>query len=233
VSQEGPGLSAATSAPLPPEAAQVARDFLFAFSRNDRDRIKTMLPKRLENLYGPCPFSQMPQLSKPRADTRAGAVDFAGPMADAGLPNKGTILLRHVEEDGVRTWRVRQLYWYSELPPEADIPERSPTAADQAEEPHLQRAAEQFVEAWLAKDYPRMGGLTFRWWEVARRPPKWVKMSGADLTARPASLDGLRVDFVAKLRVLKVLSRSVRGNLWLVEEDGEWKVRPLTFMFVF
>jgi len=233
LSQQNSGRPEPTCAALPKEAAQVARDFLFAFSRNDRDRVKAMLPKRLDNLYGPCPFARMPETTKPRADTRTGAVDFEGPMADPGLPKKGIILLRYVEEDGLRTWRVRQLYWYSKLPPEAEIPERSPTAADRQQEPHVQRAALDFLEAWLAGDYARMEALTFHWWEVPRRPPKWVKMTGADLTARPTSLDGLRVDFAAKLRVLRLLPKSVQGNLWLVQEDGEWKVRPLTFTFVF
>ncbi len=218
---------------MPPAAERVARDFLFAFSRNDREAIAKMLPERLENLYGPCPFLRMPALSKPRADTRTGAIDFRGPALDPGLPGKGTMILRLVEEDGIRTWRVRQIYWYEELPPEASLPDRSPTAADRAEEPRLRRAAEDFLEAWLAADHQRMDGLTFHWWEVPRRSPKWVTMRGANLSARAATLGGLRIDFVAKLRVLRVIPKNVAGNVWLVEEDGEWRVRPLTFTFFF
>jgi hypothetical protein len=221
------------SVPMPPAAEKVARDFLFAFSRNDRNAIKSMLPERLENLYGPCPFARMPTLTKPRADTRVGVVDFQGPMVDSGLPRKGTIVLRLVEENGVRTWRVRQIYWYEELPREAKLPDKSPTAADRAQEPAVRRAATDFIEAWQAAEYERMDGLTFHWWEVPRRQPKWVKMTGASLTARATTLNGLRVDFVAKLRVARVLPRSVAGNVWLVEEDGEWRVRPLTFSFFF
>jgi hypothetical protein len=41
------------------------------------------------------------------------------------------------------------------------------------------------------------------------------------------------VDFVAKLKIVKVVPKEVRGNVWLVQEEGEWKVRPLTFNFVF
>ena len=231
--QQNPGRPEPNSVPLPGEAAQVAREFLSAFSRNDRDGIKTMLPKRLENLYGPCPFARMPQLSKPRVDTRMGAIDFAGPMTDAGLPSTGTIVLRYVEEEGRRTWRVRQLYWYTELPPEAEIPDRSPTAADQQQEPDLRRAAFEFLHAWLAQDYARMDALTFHWWEVPRRPPKWVNMTGASVSARPTTLDGLRIEFTANLRVLRLIPKTVRGNLWMVKEDGEWKVRPLTFTFAF
>ena len=232
LAQQGAGKPEAVPA-LPPAAAQVAREFLFAFSRNDRDTIKSMLPKRLENLYGSCPFAQAPELIKPRADTRTGAIDFEGAMADPRLPTKGTIVLRYVEENGVRTWRVRQIYWYSELPREAQVPDESPTAADRAQEPNLRRAAEDFLQAWLAGDWQRMDGLTFHWWEVPRRPPKWVNMTGAEFSARRTSLDGLRVDFVAKLRVLRLLPRRVHGNLWLVEEDGAWRVRPLTFTFLF
>lgn len=222
-----------SSIALPPAAERVARDFLFAFSRNDRDAVSEMLPKRLDNLYGPCPFASMPTLTKPRADTRAGAVDFHGRMLDAGLPGKGTIILRLVEENAVRAWRVRQIYWYEKLPQGASIPDHSPTAADRAQEPSLRRAAEDFLEAWQATDFERMDGLTFHWWEVPRRSPKWVKMRGAELTARSTALGGLRIDFVAKLRVMRVLPKNVAGNVWLVKEDGEWRVRPLTFSFLF
>lgn len=222
-----------SSISMPPAAERVATDFLFAFSRNDRDAIAAMLPRRLENLYGPCPFRRMPAFSKPRADTRTGAVDFEGPALDPGLPAKGTVILRLVEEDGKRAWRVRQLYWYDELPEGANLPDSSPTAADRSQEPILLRTAESFLEAWMAADYQRMDGMTFHWWEVPRSPPKWVTMKGANLTARATALDGLRVDFVAKLRVMRVIPKNVAGNLWLVEEDGEWRVRPLTFTFFF
>jgi len=230
--QSGKGASERT-APLPAPAAKAARTFLYAFAQNDRDTISSLLPKELKNLYGPCPFAGAPQLRKPRADTRTGAIDFKGRMSDSGLPSKGTIILRLVEEDGVRAWRVRQLYWYSRLPPEADIPEKSSSAEDRRQEPAIRAAAAEFIERWLARDYERMDQLTFHWWEVPRSAPKWVKMNGADLTARPTQLDGVRVDFVAHLRVVRVIPKDVRGNLWLVEENGSWRVRPLTFSFLF
>jgi len=230
----GPAARAAPpSAPLPREAARVAEDFLYAFSRNDRDAIARMIPKNLANLYGPCPFARMPSLSKPRADGRVGAVEFAGQMSDPGLPGKGLIMLRLVEEGTARNWRVRQIYWYQDLPPEADIPERSPTDRDRRQEPTLREAAKQFLHYWLAGDFPQVDRLTFRWWEVDRRPPKWVKMTDVDLKARPTTLNGIRVDFVAKLKLIRVLPKSVRGNIWLVQEDGAWRVRPLTFAFLF
>ncbi|HUU54142.1 MAG TPA: hypothetical protein VMY87_04410 [Armatimonadota bacterium] len=232
LAQPGGGESAPT-APLPAPAAKVARNFLYAFAENDRDTISSLLPKELKNLYGPCPFARRPELSKPRADTRTGAIDFKGRMADPGLPSKGTIILRLVEEDGLRAWRVRQLYWYKNLPPEADIPDTSATAEDRRQEPAIRRATAEFIEAWQSGDYEKMDRLTFHWWEVPRDPPSWVKMNGADLIARPTQLDGLRVDFVAQLRVLRVIPKDVRGNLWLVQEEGSWRVRPLTFSFLF
>jgi len=218
----------AARTPLPAPAAKVARGFLFAFVENDRDTIAAMLPRKLENLYGPSPFDRMPELVKPRVDTRAGAIEFTGKMTDAGLPSTGMMILRLVEEGGVKSWRVRQIYWYKDLPPEANLPDTSPTAADRKQEP-----AQNFISAWLAKDYEVMDALTFHWWEVPRKPPKWVKMKSAELSARPTTLDGLRVDFVAHLTMGRVLPREVRGYVWVVQEDGVWRVRPLTFSFVF
>lgn len=223
----------APKTPLPAPAAKVARDFLFAFVRNDRDAIADLIPRRPENLYGPCPFAQMPVLTKPRADTRSGAIDFSGKMTDPGLPETGTMVMRLVEEEGVKAWRVRQIYWYKDLPPEANLPDTSPTAQDRKQEPLLRKAAEDFLSSWLAGDYEAMDDLTFHWWEVPRKPPKWVKMKSADLGARPTTLDGLRVDFKAHLTMGRLIPRDVRGYLWLVQEDGTWRVRPLTFSFVF
>jgi hypothetical protein len=78
-----------------------------------------------------------------------------------------------------------------------------------------------------------MDGLTFHWWEVPRKPPKWVTMKRADLTARPTTLNGLRVEFVAHLTMARIVPKEILGNLWLVQEDGAWRVRPLTFTFLF
>jgi hypothetical protein len=225
---------AAPSAPtLPADAAKVARDFLLAFTTNDRPAIKRMLPADCARLYGPCPFARMPYLTNIRVDGRVAAIDFQGPMTDSGLPDRGTIVFRLVEEDGLRCWRVRQLYWYKELPPEADLPDSSPTDSDRRQEPKVRQATLDFIHYWLVADYQQMDRLTFHWWEVPRRPPGWVKFRGADLRASPTTLDGLRVDFVVKLRVASLLPKSVRGNLWLVKENGDWRVRPLTFAFFF
>ena len=228
-----PAGTTADTPPLPPEAARVAEGFLYAFSRNDRDAIEAMVPRKLANLYGPSPFDRMPSLSNPRADGRVGALDFRGKMTDPGLPATGIIILRCVEEGGTRGWRVRQIYWYDDLPPEADIPDHSKTEADRRQEPDLRQAAKEFLHFWLAGDYQEMDRLTFHWWKVDRRRPKWVNMTGVRLKARPTALAGVRVDFVAKLKLVRIIPRSVGGNIWLVEEDGAWRVRPVTFAFFF
>jgi len=225
--------TAGEAAPLPPDAAKVAQDFLFAFSRNDREAIKRMLPESHANLFGPCPFDRMPQLTKPRADGRVAAVDFAARATDPNLPERGLIVLRLVEEGGSRTWRVRQVYWFNELPREADLPERSRTEADRRQEPAVRQAALEFLRAWLGRKWERMHELTFRWWEVPRREPRWVKMTHVDVAGCPTTLDGLRVDFDASLRLASLLPKHVRGNLWLVQEEGRWRVRPVTFSFLF
>lgn len=242
-------LAQAASIPLPPEAARVGRDFLAAFCRNDRDAIEAMIARAPADLYGPTPFARMPSLMKPRADGRVAAVDFEGRMADPGLPNKGTIILRLVEgggagvasgagrraaeEGGAKTWQIRQIYWYEKLPPEADIPDESPTEADRKQEPKAREAAKDFIHYWLAGDFQEVDARVFHWWKVDRRPPKWVRMSGADLEAKTTNLGGVRVDFTVKLKVLRVVPKSVSGTFWMVQERGAWRVRPLTFAFFF
>jgi len=218
---------------LPGDAARVATEFLYAFSRNDRDAIEGMLPNELCHLYGPAPFADAPVLSRPRVGKQTGAVDFEGKTTDPALPDKGIMILRYVEEQGVSAWRVRQIYWYEKLPTEARIPEKSPTEADRQQEPSLQEAAQEFMRGWLAGDYRAMDRVVFHWWTVERRPPKWVKMTGASLQAGPTTPSGMRVDFQANLRLIGLMPRSLRGMLWMVEENGAWRVRPLTFAFLF
>jgi hypothetical protein len=232
--QQNPGASKPAAPGLPDAAAQVARDFLYAFSRNDRAAIRRMVPTELSNLYGQCPFTQIPRLTKSRVRKRAAAVNFSGRMVDPGLPTNGMIILRRVEQDGERTWRVRQIYWYDELPKDARrVPQRSVTDADRQQEPQVERAAAEFLSAWRAGDYDRMDELTFRWWESDRRRSKWIRLTGTKLRSRPTTLDGLRVDFLAQLRIARIFPRSVRGNIWLVEENGVWRVRPVSLTVQF
>lgn len=221
------------TSPLPAEAAEVARAFLLAFSRNDRPAVRAMLPKKDEDLYGPCPFSRMPSLSRPRADGRVGAIEFFGRAVDPGLPDQGIIILRGEEEGGRKRWRVRQIYWYDELPKGADIPQESPTSADKRQEPALREAALEFLRGWLRRDYAKMSQFTFKWWEIPRRPPTWVKMTRVEVTGRPTTLDGIRVSYQATLKVAKLLPKQVTGDLWLVNENGRWRVRPLTLSMEF
>jgi hypothetical protein len=232
--QQNPAVSEPSGPGLPDAAALVARDFLYAFSRNDRAAIRKMVPRELSNLYGQCPFTQIPALTKPRVRKRAAAVNFSGRMVDPGLPTNGIIILRRVEQDGQRTWRVRQIYWYDELPKDAErAPQRSESDADREQEPHVKSAAREFLSAWRAGDYDRMNELTFRWWESDRKRSKWVRLTGTKLRSRPTTLDGLRVDFLAQLQLLRIIPRSVRGNIWMVEEDGVWRVRPVSLTIQF
>jgi hypothetical protein len=223
----------AATIPLPPDAAKVARDFLTAFCSNDRDAIQVMIPRDLAALYGPSPFARMPSLLKPRADGRVGAVDFQGQMVDPGLPTKGTIILRCLEQGGTKVWQVRQIYWYEKLPPEANLPDESPTEADRKQEPKLREAVKDLIHYWLAGDYCEVDGRVFHWWQVDRRPPKWVRMTGVGLDAKATNLGGIRVDFTVRLKVLRLLPKSVSGTLWIVQEQGVWRVRPLTLAFFF
>lgn len=225
---------AAARPALSPEAEKVAKDFLYAFSRNDRDKISDLLPKQLKNRYGPSPFTHMPVLVKPRVDGRSGAIEFQGARADAGMPNKGVMVLRRINQEGKTAWRVRQIYWYDELPPEAgQVPDKSKTAFDRSEEPRLRRAAMDFIHEWIAGDFEELDRMVFHWWEIDRDPPKWVKMNSLELRSPADSLGGLRLGFRAKLRLLGALSRRVEGSVWLVQEEGVWRVRPLTVAFWF
>ena len=220
---------------LSPEAEKVARKFISAFCVNDRDAISELLPRQLDKRYGPSPFAKMPVLKKARVDARMGVIEFEGGRAPgSGLPQKGLITLRQMREDGRTVWRVRQMYWYDVLPPEAgQVPDESKTDADRKQEPAVRRAAMDFLHAWMAADYRQMDKMVFHWWDVDRKPPRWVSLTSTILKSPSHSLEGLKVGFTVKLRVGGLLPKSVDGNLWLVEEDGVWRIRPLTFVFWF
>ncbi len=219
---------------LPAEAQKVAEEFVYAFAQNDRPKITTLLPTKARYRYGPSPFTKMPTLTKPRADGSAGAVEFAGGRGDTGLPDKGMIVLRRVREaNGQTGWQIRQIYWYDELPKDAQVPDKSPSEKDKKEEPKIEAATTRFLKDWIGGEYDKLDGQVFHWWEIQRKPPKWIKMSSVMFKDPVPSLGGYRVEFVAKLKVLGAIPKTVNGTLWLVEEDGKWRVRPLTMAFSF
>ena len=222
-----------TQTTLPPEATKAAIAFLCAFSRSDGDTMSKMVPEKLADRYGPCPFTHLPELSKPCADTTMGTLRFAGPSVDPTLPAKGVISLHKESQEGKTVWRVRQIYWYNELPPKANLPESSPTEADRKQEPAIEEAARKFLTQWIAGDYQGLDRHVAYWWKRNRKPSKWVKTSGVEVTRSVASLGGIRVDARVTVKVVGVVTRRVDGTLWLVKEDGVWKVRPLTLAFFF
>jgi len=216
-----------------PEA--VAKAFVAAFCGNDRSAVSAMLPKSLRDLYGPCLFSQMPVLSNPRFDGRTGMVDFEGPMLDADLPTKGLMTFRLVDDGDAKVWRIRQIYWYHAVPAEVNtrLAKPAPTADDAQQEPALLRTATDFLGAWLSGDFQAVDKFVFRWWEVPRKKPAWVRLAGVDVHHQSTSPAGTRVDFEARLRLIGFMPKQAKGSLWLVQEDGQWRVRPLSLALVY
>jgi hypothetical protein len=229
----GAAWAAPAQTTLPPEATKVATDFLYAFSRSDGDTMSKMVPEKLADRYGPCPFSRVPTLSKPCADTTIGTIRFTGPSVDPTLPAKGVISLHKESEDGRTVWRVRQIFWYNELPPKANLPESSPTAADRKQEHAIEEATRRFLTQWMSGDYQGLDRHVAYWWKRNRKPSKYVKATGVEVERAVASLGGVRVDARATVKVVGVITRRVDGTLWLVKVDGVWKVRPLTLAFFF
>ncbi len=227
--------------PAAPEAApglvpeSLATAFLTAFCNNDRAAIGAMLPKSLPARYGPCLFSHLPALSNARVNGTTGMVDFEGPMLDADLPTKGMITFRRCPEGEGAIWRVRQIYWYRTRPPEAKarLEKRAIRPADVEAEPVLLRAATDFLTAWLAGDYQAVDRGVFRWWDVPRAKPRWVKLARLDVQRRSAAPDSVRIDFGARLRLAGLMPKQVKGSLWLVQEEGQWRVRPLSMALVY
>lgn len=224
--------------PLTPEETEAVRAAcratLTAFARSDRASLRTLRPAKLENRYGPPMFAEMPKFDAPKVDAHRARVDFTVKPSDPSLPKTGTITLVRLDERPEDPWAVGQVFWYEKdkLPVGVQLPKRSVTAADQAEEPKVLAAARRYAEAWRKRDYKTMDYLTYDWLARDRKPNTVVQLRSMQLGDPVASEGGeVRVNYTVELTVYRIFVRHLEGWAYAMRENGQWKVRPFNLVF--
>jgi hypothetical protein len=215
-------------AKLDPGAEKAARDYLLAFSRNDRPAMKRLTPTQPANFYGPFMFKRLPRLKNPRVDAHRAAIDFEGESIDARLSPRGTITLVKLDERETEAWVVRQVLWYDKehLPLGVRLPKESVTKADQEQESEVRQSARAFLVAWQGEDYERMNYLSFDWLSRENKdPPKLIKLRKLQFSEAGRLEGATRVEYQAQLTLLGFIPHRANGFLYLLKEGEDWKVR--------
>jgi hypothetical protein len=210
----------------------VTRRFIVAMVEGDRPTLRSLVPQKTENRYGPCPLTSVPKFDRIVVDQNRAGVYFNGGHSDGALPKNGLLVMVRVKEDKEWPWKVRTVIFYDHKPRSVRLPSHSITKEDVAEEPEVERCALEFIRAWQKRDYSFMERMSYRWVDVAspKNSPK-VRVRGVELSASPMAGGEARVRFTAKLRLLRFIPYNVDGTLYAVKEGGEWKVRENSFVF--
>jgi hypothetical protein len=228
------GVLAVGAAPLAssldPAAERAAYSYLCALVSGDGKTLVRLAPKKPENKFGPCPFTEMPRLTSPRVDLHRAGVLLTGKSRDPALPDHGAVtltLLDHVKSD---PWRVRQVQLFDKLPLGLKVPKRSITKKDQAQEPGVVKTAQRYLAAWMKRDYKTMEHLAFDWLPDVH-PVSGMRVRSIQFRAQPSEGGEMKINFTAKATMYRVLPKTLEGTLFAMREDGEWKIRGTELTF--
>ncbi|HOS43688.1 MAG TPA: hypothetical protein PK794_08365 [Armatimonadota bacterium] len=214
------------------EQRQTAMRFLQAYVRQDIATVRNYVPTSLEAMFGAYPFTGAYTFTTPKVDDGQALVEFTGNVADRNLPPKGGVLMRRDGND----WKVRQVLFYDKVPRLLNLPSRSITNADRAQESVVKAVAQRFLEAWRRKDVARMDELTYKWQLVNKDPIKGLSLTNITLSNSTTTGGEPLVKYSAKITYrFGILSYSMdfKGGLVLVKHNGDWKVRGSLLLFDF
>jgi hypothetical protein len=224
------GTARAASA-LDPGAEAAARTYLVALLSGDEVTLRALTPARLENKFGPCPFAEMPRFHSPRVDMHRGAVLFVGTSKHPNLPDEGGVTLTMLDAPQPDRWRVRHVAFFKKLPLGFEMPSRSITRADEAQQRLVVKAASEYVAAWLKGDYQRMNDLRYDWLTRDLDPVRGLRVRSIELHGSPSAGGDTKITFKAKVTVFRVLPKTLEGTLYAMREDGRWKIRGNQLLF--
>ena len=207
-------------------AQAVAQAYMRASADGDRQTLLKLRPSHPAGRFGPPLFCALPTFASPRVDAHRAVITFDGKPVDASLPVKGMIVLTKVDEEPAGwQWKVKQIFWLDGQPLGVSVPKRSVTKADTAQEPWVTKAGQAYVRAWLKKDYATMDRLCYDTLTRRQSAKSYFRLRGAEFAASPTTWGELRVNFVARVTVLRMLPKTVEGTFFMLKEAGEWKVR--------
>ncbi|MHB9025903.1 MAG: hypothetical protein ACYC7E_17320 [Armatimonadota bacterium] len=211
---------------------EVSQKFLKAFLTRDMDAVRDVVPTKPQHLFGPYLFNETLKLNGPKVDDDEAAIDFTANVGDSRYPRQGAFLLKKHNN----TWYMRHVFFFDKIPIYLQLPRKSVTPADQKQEPRVKEAATDFLAAWKRNDCGTMHDLWYNWTKYNKPRRNNFYMSNLSLTTTKNVWKDVYIKYSAKLSYKwGLLSYSVNfnGGLTMVEENGDWKVRPLTLIFDF
>lgn len=214
------------------EQRNVASAFLQAYVRQDIATVRNHVPDTTQEMFGKYPFTGAIKLETPKVDDRQALVPFTGPVCDAGCPGKGGVLLR--KDDG--EWLVRQVLFYDQVPKLLNLPSRSITTVDRAQESAVKAIAQRFLDIWKKSDVKALEAITYKWAAVNKEPIKGLSMSKLSLSNTTSALNEPVVKYSAKITYrwgIVSYTMDFKGALLMVKDRGAWRVRGSVLMFDF
>lgn len=219
-----------SSSALDPAAERASEAYLRALVAGDGATLLRFTPRKLENRYGPFPFTEMPRLEEPRVDAHRGGVMFKGRTKAGDIPNEGAVTLTLLDHVRIDRWRVRQVAFFERLPFGLKLPKRSITRSDRAQESQVVAAAQRYLAAWKKGDYSTMAYLSYEWLPRVHALPG-ARIRSVEFRAKPSEGGETVILFSARLSMYRLLPKQVEGRLFAMREDGEWRIRGTELTF--
>lgn len=213
------------------EKIAIAQNFLHAYLLRDKD-IVPYVPLKAENQFGPYPFKGPLQISTPKVDGNQAVLEFTANVTDAKLPQRAAVLFYNHDYK----WHIRQVLFYDQVPGIFGLPTKSTTAQDKGFEQEVKAMGIGFLDAWERGDREKMLAHWFDWPRSEREPTKGLSMSHLKMTCQQTTWGDPFVSYSVKLTYrwgIFSYSKTVRGGLILVDENGNWKVRGNQMIFDF
>jgi type II secretory pathway pseudopilin PulG len=214
------------------EQRKLVEKYLSAYVRKEHSALRPQLTTKTEHLFGPYLLEGFPTLQQPKVDDNQALVEFKVVSKDKALPSRGGVLC--YRDNGV--WKVRQVLFYDQVPRIFNLPSRSVTAQDRAQEGKVGDLVRNFLKAWQRNDEQAQAALWYRWPHRPDKDMKGLSVNDLAVTVLPRSDSTAFARYRVKLTYRwgpLAYSMNIRGGFYLVEEGGAWKVNGNVMVFDF
>jgi hypothetical protein len=214
------------------EQRDVATQFIRYYFLSDLKHLAPTLHRSGCEMFGPYPLQGNLRLGNPKVDDNQALQEFTADTADRKFHTHGGILFKR---DKGR-WLVRQVMFYNRVPRLFNLPSKSKTKKDRAQESTVRAVGNAFMVAWEHNDRKKMMSLWYDWTKKKREPVQGLSVSRIALMPGRTAWNDPYMGYSAKLTYrFGILSYSmdVKGGLMMVEDNGKWRVRANTVVLDF
>ena len=214
------------------EQQRVVTRFIQAYLYANVEEMTRVLPSNFQASFGPYPFTGHAAIAQVKVQANQALLEFSGMPRDPKFPQRGGILC--YRNNGA--WCVRQVLFYDHIPRLFNLPDKSGSADDRAQEAAVRTLGQAFLTAWQHGNLHAMSSRWFDWSHSSRDPIKGLAMSGLTLQSSLTAWHDPYVQFVMKLTYQfgpLACAMQVKGGLALVNEGHGWKVRGNSMILYF